>query len=415
MSTIEQRPFLSTLHLAHSPYLRVLRHGFLMLRFPPEMEDEYRRARDPVLRQRTAASALVGMLAVLTWFALDGLTAHQLQFATARIVFLGWLLPLLAVLFFTAAFFRRQQPLSSWLILSIDLAISLGLIYLQAALGNRELINPFPYFALLLVIFSIFLNGLMTVRATLTCVAIALCFTVASLHFGAGPPGFGASAAGLPPGFPAPGDFLSHSLFFLAATILIGMAGSWRIEHSDREQFLMARLMQELAEHDGLTGLLNHAAFMSHCERAWRQAARENKPVGLLMTDIDYFKRYNDRYGHDAGDRCLRRVARAVAKGAGRGFDCAGRLGGEEFALFLYDIPAADVATTASKLCGNVAALNIAHEDSTVAACITVSVGGIGKVPTRAGSLRAALREADTNLYAAKKAGRNRAVTTGAG
>ena len=109
----------------------------------------------------------------------------------------------------------------------------------------------------------------------------------------------------------------TYLMFTLFCANIIGFAGSYALEHANRTAFLEHRQLTEVATHDGLTTLLNRAAFEDQIRRVWQQAQRDRQTVAVIMIDIDYFKAYNDRYGHVAGDDCLRRVCeRAARRGA---------------------------------------------------------------------------------------------------
>lgn len=159
---------------------------------------------------------------------------------------------------------------------------------------------------------------------------------------------------------------------------------------------------------DPLTGLANRRHFLAAVGREWRRGLRHATPLGLILADIDDFKRFNDRYGHPAGDECLVRVARALEGAARRSADFVGRLGGEEFALLLADSDAAGIERVADRVCRRIAALAIPHADSRAGACVTVSVGWVAAVPTAESAARDLIDAADRELYAAKLAGRAR-------
>ena len=105
-----------------------------------------------------------------------------------------------------------------------------------------------------------------------------------------------------------PPDTATYLMFTLFCANIIGVAGSYALEHANRNAFLEHRQLTEVATHDGLTRLLNRAAFEDQIRRVWQQAQRDRQTVAVIMIDLDYFKAYNDRYGHVAGDDCLRRV-----------------------------------------------------------------------------------------------------------
>ena len=123
----------------------------------------------------------------------------------------------------------------------------------------------------------------------------------------------------------------------LVFTNVIGAMVCYSLERAKRTNFLEAQLLIETASRDGLTGIHNRRLFDEHVDRIWPQAMRDRAPLALLLIDIDHFKAYNDYYGHQAGDECLRRVAWCLSRCARRPLDVTARYGGEEFAIVLYD------------------------------------------------------------------------------
>lgn len=175
------------------------------------------------------------------------------------------------------------------------------------------------------------------------------------------------------------------------------------------------RKLEELASRDGLTGLCNRRHMDLRLDAAWDEAGRKGRPFGLLMLDVDNFKKYNDHYGHPAGDDCLRAIARAIAsvvdaannaKGADDVF--AARYGGEEFAVIMPNTPVAICQGIAAALVEAVSRCAIPHEKNAEWGVVTVSVGGAYVEATR-GRVVDLFRTADKRLYKAKNQGRNRA------
>lgn len=132
------------------------------------------------------------------------------------------------------------------------------------------------------------------------------------------------------------------------------------------------------------------------------------------MIDVDFFKRYNDRYGHQAGDACLQAVARAVQQALLRGTDLVARYGGEELAVILPDTDADGIRVVAERVVAAVAALGLPHAESDAAPQVTVSVGAVSAVPDQRDTGAQLLASADAALYRAKAAGRNRWVMAAA-
>ena len=168
------------------------------------------------------------------------------------------------------------------------------------------------------------------------------------------------------------------------------------------------RMLERLANIDGLTELANRRRFDEVYELEWQRARRSRSALSLALLDIDAFKQYNDRYGHPAGDRALRSVARAAAGAMRRPADLAARYGGEELVLLLPETGAVEASQVVAQLRETVAALGIAHEASSVAPVLTVSVGGATLEPGSEESQAALFETADAELYRAKQAGRNR-------
>ncbi len=167
--------------------------------------------------------------------------------------------------------------------------------------------------------------------------------------------------------------------------------------------------LETLATRDGLTGLLNRRSFDERLANEARRAARDDQPLSLLMIDIDCFKQYNDAYGHQKGDECLRLVAGTLIESLRRPGDAAARYGGEEFAVILPDTPWRGAMAVAEQMHAAIARLAIPHRASSVTDCITISVGGstLGGPAISADQL---LTFADAALYQAKNDGRNRSV-----
>jgi diguanylate cyclase (GGDEF)-like protein len=166
--------------------------------------------------------------------------------------------------------------------------------------------------------------------------------------------------------------------------------------------------LERLAGHDALTGIANRRTFDEALMLSCQTAVRRQEPVSLAMIDVDFFKQYNDHYGHPAGDETLRRVAQVVASFARRPYDLAARYGGEEFALLLPVVP--DMNDLLNRLCLDVVAQAIPHAGSKVAPVVSISVGAVQLRPGAKHSPQGMLEHADALLYQAKQQGRNRAV-----
>jgi two-component system chemotaxis family response regulator WspR len=166
--------------------------------------------------------------------------------------------------------------------------------------------------------------------------------------------------------------------------------------------------LKRLSSLDGLTSVANRRQFDETLQEEWQRATRTDLPLSLIFVDIDYFKNFNDHYGHQAGDDCLKKVAGALQKTVHRPADLVSRYGGEEFVLVLPDTTAAGAQTIAEKILNGVANLNIAHEKSEAAGQVTLSVGVATLCPKDSESAEQLVQLADQALYRAKEQGRNR-------
>lgn len=179
-----------------------------------------------------------------------------------------------------------------------------------------------------------------------------------------------------------------------------------------REKMLMSHsdALKRDAVTDGLTGIYNRRFFDESYQQAMRHAKRDRSSLALFMVDIDYFKLYNDSYGHIQGDKVLLQVANVLRAQMRRPADICARYGGEEFVMLIPDMTAEQAGEFAQRLCASIADLNVPHETSLAAASITISVGVKVAVPEFDFDGRSLLKAADDALYEAKRQGRNRVV-----
>jgi diguanylate cyclase (GGDEF)-like protein/PAS domain S-box-containing protein len=165
-----------------------------------------------------------------------------------------------------------------------------------------------------------------------------------------------------------------------------------------------------LSTTDGLTGISNRRAFDEFMEREWRRSTRGHSAISLLLIDIDFFKQFNDRYGHLVGDECLRRVGAVLGRCVRRAGDLVARYGGEEFACVLTGMTEEQAMIVASGITAEVSSLGIPIEGSGEVGHVTVSIGAATKAPQRGQEYQDLVKMADRALYAAKQQGRNRVV-----
>jgi two-component system cell cycle response regulator len=173
--------------------------------------------------------------------------------------------------------------------------------------------------------------------------------------------------------------------------------------------------LEILANLDGLTQLANRRRWDACLGQEWRRCAREQQSLSLLLCDVDYFKRYNDAYGHQAGDDCLKQIARAIAQSAKRPADLVARYGGEEFAVLLPNTTAAGADQIAGMIQAAVHDLSIVHCQSDISDRVTLSIGIASVIPHPEMPPETLLTQADSALYRAKQQGRNQTVQAIAG
>lgn len=165
--------------------------------------------------------------------------------------------------------------------------------------------------------------------------------------------------------------------------------------------------LEKLTIRDGLTNISNRRHFDQYIDTSWKSSIRSGKPLSLIMADIDYFKAYNDNYGHLAGDECLTEVARAIEASVKRPLDLAARYGGEEFAVILPETDREGAIIVAENIQKNILELALIHQYSKVSSYITLSIG-IGTImPGEQNSVYDLIDIADKALYEAKSKGRN--------
>ena len=173
------------------------------------------------------------------------------------------------------------------------------------------------------------------------------------------------------------------------------------------QQAELYQKVKELATTDDLTGLANRRQFQTVLNKEWQRAARDNKPLSLIMCDIDYFKSYNDTYGHLLGDETLKKIAEVLKQAAKRSSDLAARYGGEEFTLILPNTDENGALVVAEKIRVNIEKLKIPHQKSRISQYVTISLGTATTIPQPLSDYVNIIKIADKTLYQAKLNGRN--------
>lgn len=371
-----------------SPYAAELQKHGSARRFAPELEADYLRSQ--LLNDR----ALIRMACVLAALVTSFRATEQLlggfagslvpawlavsAFAVSASVALTWLA-------WSRAFERWYPPVAR-IIVPVRNVVAAVPIAAMAARGHLELLMVLPA----MVLGPFFFLGL---RLRVALVSVVL--TVTS---------FAAAAAFFELALPV---VLRACVFLSLMAITCAMAVR-QLEKRSRASFLESRLIAEFAQHDALTGTKNRRVFDEHLARLWQQAIEDRRTLAIVLIDVDHFKAYNDRYGHQAGDQALRQVAQTLQTLICRPLDVLARYGGEEFAAILYDIDANEARDVADRMRQAVGALAMEHRGSRISATITISAGVAVIEPTQERKPRGALQLADEALYDAKVRGRNR-------
>jgi diguanylate cyclase (GGDEF)-like protein len=373
-----------------SDYAAELRRRSSALRFPPALEDQFL---DEHIRRVTLRARIWSTLGVLLGI---GFTVAQwLQDRAWTGVVLAHVLVIIPVSLAMAWLCWLPGHMRSYLraarylvpVLGINVAIAVAHAISRDAPEQLAMLSLF-------LIATFFFTGLRIRAASLAAAATLAAFAVAAPLLG------------------VPTPLYAKCLVFVGIAAALGATIGRDVERSYRKRFLEQGLINELVERDGLTGLKNRRAFDEYMVRVWQQSLRGNGELAFLIIDIDHFKLYNDRYGHQAGDAALRKVADVVREFARRPFDIAARYGGEEFVIVVYDVSALAIPDFVERLRAAVEAIDIEHADADTGR-LTVSIGAgivrpvIGRTP------KGALQLADESLYRAKQSGRNCCVIAG--
>ncbi|ERT08385.1 diguanylate cyclase domain protein [Lyngbya aestuarii BL J] len=196
--------------------------------------------------------------------------------------------------------------------------------------------------------------------------------------------------------------------------IILDISDRKRIEIALRQREIELRQanqqLKQLSRTDPLTQVANRGYFETYLQQQWQRSTREEYPLSVILLDVDYFKRYNDTYGHPAGDYCLKQIAQSLKKSVQRPADLVARYGGEEFVIILVNTDEKGAVHIAEKIRAEIQNLNIPHRASEVSDRVTVSIGIRTGIPTSKPQPDTLIKQADEALYTAKKQGRDRYI-----
>lgn len=376
------------------------------LRFPTALEEEFQRDYAQRYRTHLQLAMLLGCVALLACGAVDPfwMAPVAAKLWTIRLLVVAPMLVML-LLSRTSLGERHMQLFAA---LASCMAVG-GLVGL--ALNALEPFNHYYSSAISMVMLVVFVLSRMQFSWGVACAIIMLL----TLNVGL----FGFSSADL--------KIVTINNFVFVASAVFALVGTFLIERSLRQNYLQSRLLsfqntdleesnlrlQYLTAIDGLTQIANRRSLDSGLGTEWQRAMRKREPIGVVMIDVDHFKLFNDTYGHQAGDACLRGVAGALKDFARRPGDLAARYGGEEFVLVLTNATAQQARLVAERVRDRIVELAIPHQCSSHGS-VTASFGVASTVPgAQHSEPEALLLAADQALYRAKESGRNRVVVAG--
>lgn len=371
------------------------------LRFPKVLEAEFQADYDQRYRSHLLISGLLGVLAMCITGVVDPFWMPEIE-TRLWAIRLATTVPVLILLIFsrTSLAHRLMQPIIA---VGANLFVA-GLVALS--LTAIEPLNHYYSGAITIVMLVVFVLSRMQFLWGLLSAGLMLATLNAGLLI------FGDADAQL--------LIINNALFFISA--IFSLLGCFLFERSLRQNYLQSRMLsfekvdleesnrrlQYLTAIDGLTQIANRRSLDINLSTEWQRAMRKHEPIGLVMIDIDHFKLFNDTYGHQAGDECLRDVAAALKDFAQRPGDLAARYGGEEFVLILTNATAEQAKVIAERVRDKIVGLAIPHQSSSYGN-VTASFGVASIIPSNdQPGPEALLLAADQELYRAKQAGRNR-------
>jgi diguanylate cyclase (GGDEF)-like protein len=374
--------------LAELSPARQLQTGIPWLIFDRALELKFLVSRCEENLRHIRVSLCLAIMLALMFCAVDGLLPGSAGHRSANVLLLALVVPtLLAALL--SSFALRLSGIALPLAIGSALAVVGGVLAVQAALWQG--VNMFAPLVMTTIV-TYFMPGLLFYRS------LAVSTFIMGVYIASGT------------ALAAPANEFGYDAFSLLAVNVFCASIAYRHEKTSRLRFLEAALLQEMVARDGLTGIHNRRMFDEQIARSWKQAVSEAAHVAVILVDIDCFKHYNDRYGHQAGDRCLRAVARALSQCARGPKDFVARYGGEEFAVILYDGTRGYADEVVTRIQRAIAQLGLAHEASPVANRLTVSIGAAYVLPGGNRTPAGLVQLADEALYSAKEQGRNRVV-----
>ncbi len=368
---------------ADDRYAAQRRKGFPWMLFMPDLEEEYRAGYLELRAARIRASGVLGVVGLLGFVFVDKVLGGSLAPPAGHLLLALVAVPVVG-LPVAATYVRAGAPYLQSIVFFCTLIITLTVL-MVINLGRAT--NPaFPYESLFLVMMYIyFVSGLAFYQSAFCGLVLTTAFVFTN--------------------WPVRDHVsLLYEGYYLSLGAVIGMLGNYVLERELRLGFLLQRELEQQAILDGLTGLMNRRAFSAKLETLWRQARRNLCPVGVILVDLDAFKKMNDTCGHQFGDAVLMHVADVLRASALRPMDAAARYGGDEFIGVWYDADGAWFAKLAEEQPARIARM----PEEPGAPPITVSGGAVLVWPKPGMEPRDAIKLADQLLYDMKRTKRGR-------
>ena len=363
------------------------------LRFAPETEAEFQTyfIQRSLPRARWATAIYLTLVAVVTAINMRGamtpITETILQ--PVYLLRLGVACPAL-VLILAATVIPELHRFYQW-IAAIAVIVTGTSVMIMSGLAAAAGQPVFQMGDVLVVVYATLFLGLLFRPMMVAAIALMASFVIIGWYLG------------------VPRENLIFASSVVFATTLMSVLSAVRMERLLRANFIENRMLNDIAERDGLTGLYNRRMFDSLTNRLWLQARRNRESLQVILVDIDHFKAFNDLYGHQAGDACIRRVANIIARAAKRPFDFCARYGGEEFALVLYAPSGEDPTALPEQIRRDTMAMGVPHVHADIK-LLTVSIGSATAEPDSKRSLAGLIQSADEALFRAKQLGRIRVL-----
>ena len=363
------------------------------LRFAPETEAEFQTyfIQRSLPRARWATAIYLTLVAVVTAINMRGAMTPIAEtiLEPVYLLRLGVACPAL-VLILAATVIPELHRFYQW-IAAIAVIVTGTSVMIMSGLAAAAGQPVFQMGDVLVVVYATLFLGLLFRPMMVAAIALMASFVIIGWYLG------------------VPRENLIFASSVVFATTLMSVLSAVRMERLLRANFIENRMLNDIAERDGLTGLYNRRMFDSLTNRLWLQARRNRESLQVILVDIDHFKAFNDLYGHQAGDACIRRVANIIARAAKRPFDFCARYGGEEFALVLYAPSGEDPTALPEQIRRDTMAMGVPHVHADIKV-LTVSSGSATAEPDSKRSLAGLIQSADEARYRAKQLGRNRVL-----